>query len=59
MKFFPVTYLWTDADGEYEGHTVVSGPDAASALANFQRRNPHFREARIPQEHAEGTEAVA
>lgn len=45
MKHFSITYTWTDADGEYQGHTVVSGPDGAAAVANFLRRNPHLKDA--------------
>lgn len=47
MKPFSITYTWADAQGEYEGHTVVIGPDAATALDKFLRRNRHLKSARL------------
>lgn len=47
MNSFQVIYTWSDADGEYQGNTVVSGPDPETSVANFRRRCPHLTDAWI------------
>lgn len=47
---FPVAYTWADREDpqrEFQGTTAVSGPDTATALAGFLRRNPTLTDAWI------------
>jgi len=51
VDLFTVGYTWNDPEfGELEGHTVVTGADAAVALQSFRSKNPHLTRAWLIQE---------